>query len=196
MKRIIRLTEQDLVKLVKRVINESDDDDESKLISYLTSDVLNDVELGLQLYKGLYDSKKLRKDSIKLLEKHVEELLNPLNSIEYLKNSSNNLKIGLMLYDSIPDIRINKDLINMTIKKILVQFCIKLYKSSGDFGVAKWVKNIMEKVLELPKDVVNKWFDLYQGNYIMVKSIDAFTRFIVKNGHWNKIKDDVMNSSL
>lgn len=196
MKRIIRLTEQDLVKLVKRVINESDDDDESKLISYLTSDVLNDVELGLQLYKGLYDSKKLRKDSIKLLEKHVEELLHPLNRIEYLKNSSNNLKIGLMLYDNIPDIRINKDLINMTIKKILVQFCIKLYKSSGDFGVAKWVKNIMEKVLDLPKDVVNKWFDLYQGNYIMVKSIDAFTRFIVKNGYWDKIKDDVMNSSL
>lgn len=196
MKRIIRLTEQDLVKLVKRVINENDDDEmEKNLINLLKSYVLNDVELGLQLYKGLYgDSKKLGKNSIQLLEKHIEELLNPLNRIEYLKGSSNNLKIGLMLYESIPDIRINKDLINMTRKKILSQFCIKLYKSSGDFGVAKWIKNIMEEVLKLPKDVVNKWFDLYQGNYIMVESIADFSSFIVKNGYWDKIKDEVLYS--
>ena len=50
MKRIVRLTEQDLVRLVKRVINESDDDDESKLISLLGSNDIDNVKLGLILY--------------------------------------------------------------------------------------------------------------------------------------------------
>jgi len=48
MKRIVRLTEQDLVRLVKRVINE--DDDESKLIDLLRSKNINNVKLGLMLY--------------------------------------------------------------------------------------------------------------------------------------------------
>jgi hypothetical protein len=48
MKRIIKLTEQDLVRLVKRVINE--DDDESKLIDLLGSSDINIVKLGLILY--------------------------------------------------------------------------------------------------------------------------------------------------
>ena len=53
MKRIIRLTEQDLVRLVKKVINESDDDDESKLIDLLTSKDIDNVKLGLILYDPL-----------------------------------------------------------------------------------------------------------------------------------------------
>jgi hypothetical protein len=48
MKRIVRLTEQDLVRLVKRVINE--DDDESKLIDLLRSKDIDNVKLGLMLY--------------------------------------------------------------------------------------------------------------------------------------------------
>jgi hypothetical protein len=58
MKRIVRLTEQDLVRLVKRVINESDDDDESKLISLLRSDDIDNVKLGLMLY----DSQDIKVD--------------------------------------------------------------------------------------------------------------------------------------
>jgi hypothetical protein len=56
MKRIVRLTEQDLVKLVKRVINE--DDDESKLIDLLTSKDIDNVKLGLILY----DSQDIKVD--------------------------------------------------------------------------------------------------------------------------------------
>ena len=59
MKRIVRLTEQDLVRLVKRVINESDDDDESKLISLLGSNDIDNVKLGLILY----DSQDIKVDS-------------------------------------------------------------------------------------------------------------------------------------
>ena len=71
MKKIIRLTEQDLVKLVKRVINESDDDDESKLISLLTSDDIDNVKLGLMLY----DSQDIKVDKY-VVDKAIAYVLN------------------------------------------------------------------------------------------------------------------------
>jgi len=52
MKRIIRLTESDLINLVKRVINE-DDNEKKKLIELLKSDDISNVRVGLQLYKTL-----------------------------------------------------------------------------------------------------------------------------------------------
>ena len=76
MKKIIRLTEQDLLKLVKRVINESDDD-KTKLIDLLTNKDIDNVELGLILYysqgikvkKGVLDTAK-----INVLEKFLNKL--------------------------------------------------------------------------------------------------------------------------
>ena len=52
MKKIIRLTETDLTNLVKRVINE-DDNEKKNLIELLKSDDISNVRLGLQLYKTL-----------------------------------------------------------------------------------------------------------------------------------------------
>jgi hypothetical protein len=75
MKRIIKLTEQDLVRLVKRVINE--DDDESKLIDLLGSSDINIVKLGLILYdsQGI-DVKKDVLDTAKInvLDKFLKKL--------------------------------------------------------------------------------------------------------------------------
>jgi len=75
MKRIVRLTEQDLVRLVKRVINE--DDDKSKLIVFLTSMDIDNVELGLILY----DSQDIKVNKnilytarIRVLEKFLKKL--------------------------------------------------------------------------------------------------------------------------
>ena len=79
MKKIIRLTEQDLVKLVKRVINESDDDDESKLISLLTSSDIDNVKLGLILY----DSQDIKVD------KYVVDKAKSYVLIRYLIKLSN-----------------------------------------------------------------------------------------------------------
>ena len=79
MKRIVRLTEQDLVKLVKRVINESDDDDESKLISLLTSSDIDNVKLGLILY----DSQDIKVD------KYVVDKAKSYVLIRYLIKLSN-----------------------------------------------------------------------------------------------------------
>jgi hypothetical protein len=52
MKKIIRLTEDDLTNLVKRVINE-DDNEKKNLIELLKSDDISNIRLGLQLYKTL-----------------------------------------------------------------------------------------------------------------------------------------------
>jgi hypothetical protein len=52
MKKIIILTESDLTNLVKRVINE-DDNEKKNLIELLKSDDISNVRLGLQLYKTL-----------------------------------------------------------------------------------------------------------------------------------------------
>jgi len=79
MKKIIRLTEQDLVRLVKRVINESDDDDESKLISLLGSNDIDNVKLGLILY----DSQDIKVD------KYVVDKAKSYVLIRYLIKLSN-----------------------------------------------------------------------------------------------------------
>ena len=75
MKRIVILTEQDLVRLVKRVINE--DDDKTKLIDLLTSKDIDNVELGLILYysQGIKVKKSvLDTAKINVLDKFLNKL--------------------------------------------------------------------------------------------------------------------------
>jgi len=123
MKKIIRLTEQDLIRLVKRVINENDDDDESKLISLLGS---NDID---------------------------------------------NVKLGLMLYDS-QDIKVDKYVVDKAKAYVLNKYLIKLSSFK-----------------------VNEFADkLGFGDWFKGKNIDNLTRKIVRFGHWNKIKDEVLYS--
>lgn len=52
MKKITRLTENDLTRLVKRIINE-DDNEKENLVRLLKSDDISNIKLGLQLYKTL-----------------------------------------------------------------------------------------------------------------------------------------------
>ena len=117
------LTEGQLIRLVKRVINESDDDDESKLISLLRSD---DID---------------------------------------------NVKLGLMLYDS-QDIKVDKYVVDKAKAYVLNKYLIKL----SSFKVNEFAD------------------ELGFGNWFKGKNIDSLTRKIVRFGHWNKIKDEVLYS--
>jgi hypothetical protein len=98
MKKIIRLTENDLTKLVKKVVLESVEKD--NLIKLLNSDDIVNVKLGLELYKNLkikIDKKTIDWAKIKVLideykwdydtiKTIVEDILDSPRKLEYLED--------------------------------------------------------------------------------------------------------------
>ena len=129
--KIIRLTENDLTRLVKKIINE-DDNEKENLIRLLKSGDISNIKLGLQLYKTLniqIPKITLNKAKKKLIPSMIEQYGWNFDIIKDI--------VGDILVDkpdALEDLYEEYDYIEVIIKWII----------RNDFDIEEWFEEVNE----------------------------------------------------